>query len=244
MNGCQESPMSGDAPIVNPIILIVKEKRCYACGEIKPIEQFHRNKSKKDGHSEECKPCKVRRTVAWGRRNKGKKAIQAKRWSCSHRAEIAAKSKKWREANPEIRRERLARWRKANPEKDKAARIRHMKKKLSTVEGKLNHSMSRSIWQALKRNKNGSWRALVDFNLEDLKRHLEKQFKDGMTWENYGEWEIDHKIPISVFNYKKATDEDFKRCWCLKNFQPLWKTENIRKSNKLTKQFQPRLVFE
>ena len=64
-----------------------------------------------------------------------------------------------------------------------------------------------------------------------LKRHLEKQFKDGMTWDNYGEWHIDHIIPLSFFEYKSTNDIEFKYCWSLYNLQPLWKEDNHHKND-------------
>jgi len=64
-----------------------------------------------------------------------------------------------------------------------------------------------------------------------------------MTWDNYGKWHIDHIVPIKVHNFSKVEDEDFKRCWALKNLQPLWGYENISKGAKIESHFQPMLVF-
>jgi len=58
--------------------------------------------------------------------------------------------------------------------------------------------------------------------LSDFKLKIESLFKVNMTWENYGEWEIDHIIPLS-----KGGEHD------VNNLQPLWKNENRRKYNKL-----------
>ncbi|GAH87691.1 unnamed protein product, partial [marine sediment metagenome] len=76
-----------------------------------------------------------------------------------------------------------------------------------------------------------------------LVRHLKKQFQPGMTWENYGEWHMDHKVPVSAFNFSSSDHIDFKRCWALKNLQPMWATENHIKKNKLAKPFQPSLLL-
>jgi 5-methylcytosine-specific restriction endonuclease McrA len=67
-----------------------------------------------------------------------------------------------------------------------------------------------------------------------------------MTWGNYGRhgWHIDHRIPISAFNFKAPTDIDFKKCWALSNLQPLWSHENQKKYNKLLKPFQPSLNLQ
>jgi hypothetical protein len=83
----------------------------------------------------------------------------------------------------------------------------------------------------------------VNYTLKDLKKYLEKSFLPGMSWENYGQWHVDHRVPLSVFNFEKPEDNDFKRCWALSNLQPLWSIENIKKNNKLDKHFQPSLVF-
>lgn len=87
------------------------------------------------------------------------------------------------------------------------------------------------------------WESLVDFTIDQLKVHLEKLFLDGMTWQNYGKWHIDHKVPIAVFNFSKPEHIDFKRCWSLKNLQPLWAHDNISKRAKITKAFQPSFAF-
>jgi hypothetical protein len=54
-----------------------------------------------------------------------------------------------------------------------------------------------------------------------------------MTWDNYGEWHVDHIKPISSFKITEIGDKEFMSCWSLENLQPLWGEENIRKSNKL-----------
>lgn len=109
---------------------------------------------------------------------------------------------------------------------------------------RLNHSISAAIRRSLRGQKNGKhWETLVEFTAQQLKKHLEKRFKEGMTWENYGTWHIDHKIPISVFNFTKPEHRDFKKCWALSNLQPMWAHDNISKGNKLTKHFQPSLLL-
>jgi hypothetical protein len=79
-----------------------------------------------------------------------------------------------------------------------------------------------------------SWQSLVGYTLERLRRHLERQFVRGMTWENRGhgpgKWHIDHILPVSSFKFETPDDADFKACWALSNLRPLWSTDNIRKS--------------
>ena len=85
--------------------------------------------------------------------------------------------------------------------------------------------------RALGKNKAGrSWRSFVDYTLEELMDHLERQFLPGMTWENKGEWHIDHIIPRSSFEYDSPDDPEFKQAWALTNLRPLWAIDNIRKN--------------
>ena len=60
-----------------------------------------------------------------------------------------------------------------------------------------------------------------------VKLHFENLFKEGMTWDNYGEWQIDHIIPIST----SKTNEDIIKLNHYTNLQPLWKNENNIKGN-------------
>lgn len=64
---------------------------------------------------------------------------------------------------------------------------------------------------------------------DDLKKHIESLFKENMSWENHGEWHIDHIIPLDA----AITDCDILRLCNYKNLQPLWAKENLKKSNKL-----------
>lgn len=64
---------------------------------------------------------------------------------------------------------------------------------------------------------------------DNVRRHIEGQFKDGMSWSNYGEWHIDHIIPLSSGRNK----EEYIKLNNYKNLQPLWAEENMRKGSKV-----------
>lgn len=111
-----------------------------------------------------------------------------------------------------------------------------------SFKDRLNRKMSKKIAKFLIGGKNGiSWTKLVGYNAERLRGHLEKQFLPDMTWDNYGEWHIDHRIPISAFNFSSPEHSDFKKCWALKNLQPMWAIENLKKGAVIDKPFQPSL---
>ncbi len=104
---------------------------------------------------------------------------------------------------------------------------------------RLNRNIRRSIIGSLKDGKNGRhWEDCVGYTSEELIKHLEGLFEEGMNWENYGDWHIDHKIPKSAFNFTRVEHIDFKRCWALSNLQPLWASDNNRKRDKLKRPFQ------
>lgn len=72
---------------------------------------------------------------------------------------------------------------------------------------------------------------LTGCSIDILRRHLESRFKPGMTWDNYGTklgWVVDHIKPRSKFDLNNP----FQRCECFhfSNLQPLWYSENQRKS--------------
>jgi len=71
---------------------------------------------------------------------------------------------------------------------------------------------------------------LLGCTVEELREHLSNQFKDGMSWDNYGKWHIDHIIPCASFDFTKKKDQ--KKCFHYSNLQPLWAKENIQKSNR------------
>jgi len=109
---------------------------------------------------------------------------------------------------------------------------------------RLSQAFSGAVRRCLASGKGGdSWSALLGYTVDDLRAHLQGLFLPGMTWENYGEWHIDHVIPVSAHNFEKPEDIDFKRCWALTNLQPLWAVDNIKKGAKLAAPFQPSLAL-
>jgi hypothetical protein len=62
-------------------------------------------------------------------------------------------------------------------------------------------------------------------------KHIESQFQPGMNWENYGEWHIDHRFPLSLAY--ECGEKLFKESCNYTNLQPLWALENLRKGAKL-----------
>ena len=98
-------------------------------------------------------------------------------------------------------------------------------------------AFSNLIRRALKKQgsskKGYHWERIIGYTTKNLMEHLEQQFIEGMTWDNYGKWHVDHIIPQSVFNFNSFEDKEFQECWALGNLQPLWSQDNLIKSNKI-----------
>jgi len=108
-----------------------------------------------------------------------------------------------------------------------------MEKYRNDPKVRVDNNISSQIRQSLNKGKEGqSWEVLVGYSLDDLVKHLEALFEEGMTWDNYGTWHIDHRTPRTWFNYESIDDPAFKECWSLSNLQPKWGAENIRKGNR------------
>jgi hypothetical protein len=112
-------------------------------------------------------------------------------------------------------------------------------KRRATPEGRLNHRLNAGIrWALLSTGSAGKghhkWHSIVGYTVSDLRIHLEKQFKRGMSWDNIGEWHIDHIQPLSSFRFTSHEDPEFRAAWCLSNLRPLWKFDNLSKRNRRT----------
>jgi hypothetical protein len=145
-----------------------------------------------------------------------------KKWSENKRDYLNQYHKEWREKNIDKHREN-----KRNYEKTRKA---------NDPLYKLIANFRTAIYQVLKENnmnKNGHYFEILGYTPYDLIEHIESKFTEGMSWENYGEFHIDHITPISSFNIQEIGDNEFMRCWDLENLQPMWAEENIRKSNKI-----------
>lgn len=107
------------------------------------------------------------------------------------------------------------------------------KKRLNNPKKVISDRMSARIRGYLSKGvkNNRSWVELVGYTPEELMKHLENKFVDGMGWHNRCDWHIDHIRPISSFEFSSPEDKGFKECWALDNLQPLWADENIKKRN-------------
>jgi hypothetical protein len=174
-----------------------------------------------------------------GRRNIGGREVSMKKYESKPETKKrkSENHKNWSEKNKEYLTEYHKKWRTENVDKwRKTKRDYERNRKARDPLYKLINNFRTAIYQVLKENninKNGHYFEILKYTPEDLISHLETKFTNGMTWDNYGEWHVDHIKPISSYIILEIGDDEFMNCWSLSNLQPLWGKENISKSNKL-----------
>lgn len=240
--------------------LLADLKTCPQCGMAKPAttEWFHKKLSKLTAR---CKPCvsTVKKTAWRANAEKVNAARRAARNDDTRRhareryaadpARKRASVYAWRSANPDKKKQidkehykkyrdkkkrQALDWAKNNrAKKNEYTRIWLADKRSKDPVYRLRSSVSAYVYWCLKQNKDGKkTEDILGFSITDLRRHLQRQFQPGMTWENYGQWHVDHILPIASFSFTSPDDDDFKACWAITNLRPLWAKDNIRKSDK------------
>ena len=111
----------------------------------------------------------------------------------------------------------------------------HLKRKLKEDPSFKFHQYVRSVLSNALIGKNewseSTWNERMGYDIDQLKRNIEAKWKENISWENYGEWNIDHIVPMTFFECEKYSDPAFMACWSLENLQPLWLADNSKKSN-------------
>lgn len=212
-------------------------KKCSSCKEEKAFSEFNKTKKNKDGMSYNCRLCENEYRAKWREENRIKCRQYQKKYQDNNKEKCYFATKEWAIKNKDRMLELTYKWRAENPEKSKEIYTKQNRKRLLDPHKKINLYFSMAVSSSLKGRRSGkACEKRLGYKIADLKKHLESKFKSGMTWDNYGEWEVDHIIPISFFNFSEYSDKQFKQCWNIENIQPLWKSENRIKGNKITSQ--------
>lgn len=194
---------------------------CAECARIQTVNSYKKHELEIKQREAERKKCKEYRE---------QKRLKNYQWRVSNADKVNAKRRKRVKEAPDIYR--------AHREKSyKKARQRPEIKLRDAVKSGIRRGLSTQGKQGRKTFD------LLGYSVHELKRHLESKFLAGMSWGNYGEWHIDHIIPLSAFNYSTADDIDFQRAWRLSNLRPMWGIENIKKGASLREPFQPSLAL-
>ena len=170
------------------------------------------------------------KSIERGRRKRKYDADDAYRDKCIERA-----SKSYHAMTVEQRRQRSQDQRDQDPDANRDYMRNYMAKRAgSDIDFKLRGVLRARVRAAITRAgaaKSHKTERLVGCSIEHLRKHLEAQFAEGMTWDNHGEWHIDHIKPCASFD---LTDEGQQlECFNYTNLQPLWANENLSKGAKV-----------
>lgn len=172
-----------------------------------------------------------------GRRNIGGKKVASKKWIDNNKKYISNYYKDWSKENGDYLREKHTKWRDENRgHVNKYKRDYERKRRAEDPKYRLGVRTRTAVYTCLKEANVAKYRSTFDilgYTIEELMTHLESLFTDGMTWDNYGEWHVDHIIPMSSFVFESVDDDGFKECWKLDNLQPLWGPDNLSKGSKI-----------
>lgn len=192
-------------------------KECRKCGENKPAtkEYFYANKGTADKLGVYCKDCQKKILQEWKEKNPNKVKKNRVKHNSKPKTKLLMQKANARNFSLKSQREYRAKREKV----DVGFKIqRRIRSRIAVVVKRCNAQKSdRTI-------------NLIGCSVNILKTHLEKQFTEGMTWENYGEWHVDHIIPCAAFDFTKK--EDQLKCFNYKNLQPLWAYDNKSKGAK------------
>jgi hypothetical protein len=166
--------------------------------------------------------------------NPERKKAWKEKYASTHENQIkeAARkaSKKRREEHPEKVRESLKRYRESHPEETRKS-FREWRKKAfeSNNQYKIRFFLRTQLCRLAKSTSTRK-SYLTGCTPLELRTYLESLFLPGMTWGNYGEWQIDHIKPCVLFDLSDL--EQRKQCFRYTNLQPLWAIDNIKKGAK------------
>lgn len=198
----------------NAVVAQVSVKRCPHCESIKCTAEFNKNRHRPDGLQDRCRAC--RKSMYWANPDVAR-----------------ANTSDWRRKNPERARLSTQRWCQENPDRLRdRTRIRAAGYRKNPIY-RLAQAMRTAVGNSMRGIRVAGRLAHLDYSIEELRSHIEKQFVIGMSWSNYGQWHVDHIIPLSSFRISGPSDADFKRAWALSNLRPLWARDNLSKGSRI-----------
>jgi hypothetical protein len=218
------------------------EKKCSKCETSKPLDDFPNDPKCADGKRGACKECRKPRwkpketeTLVCNKCKEQKEYnLFAKRGHFKPRmckSCLNAMDRALRASDPDSYNKKIRENYKRNKDKINETRRKNLQRRRDEdPKYRAMMALHCRLYMAVK-EKTGKTMELTGCSKEDLVTHLESKFTEGMTWDNYGEWHIDHILPCASFNLEDP--EEQKKCFHWTNLQPLWALDNIRKGAKI-----------
>jgi len=203
------------------------KKKCSKCDEILSLKFFYKEK-RYNSYTSQCKKCHSKQCMEWQIKNKEKRKKILKNYNLRNKNKI----KKYRLKNEVKIKEYKKKWYLKNKTKVIERNKKYYNIKYKTdILFKLKKNIRRSIRQSFKNKgfykKNKSSEILcIDFF--SFKNYIENQFNDNMSWDNFDQIHIDHRIPLAA----ASTEFEVIALNHYTNLQPMWAEDNMRKSDK------------
>jgi len=200
-------------------------KKCNKCSEVKPFIEFPKETRSKSGYRSTCKICSNQTNKSYREDNR-ESFNNAKREYYQNNIEYLREQKRINSQKFKLQKAEYDRqYRILNN-----AHIAELKKLWFkgnlTPERRIKINLRRRVHHAIQDNyKSASTLILLGCSVEQFKTHLELQFTEGMTWDNYGQWHIDHIKPCYSFDLSKP--EQQLECFNYLNQRPLWAIDNL-----------------
>jgi hypothetical protein len=203
----------------------METKVCSKCFTEKSLSEYNVCSRVKDGRKAECRDCQRIESKKYRLENKEKIKEYNTNWNRDNQEYYKKYFEEYYTINYEKERDRKIKWFRDNKEYLNDYQKRRKKEDiLFRIISNMRNSVNRYLKYRSKRTFD-----IIGCSPESLKEHLEKQFTNGMTWDNRSEWHIDHIIPLSS---AKTEEELYKLCH-YSNLQPLWAGDNLSKGNKV-----------
>jgi hypothetical protein len=198
----------------------IEMKHCYTCNNWKDLSEYNKQSSSWDKLARMCRDC-----------------------NCKYKNNKRKNDEKYKQ-NDILYNEKY----KTSGRKKEVSKIRYEQKKDEILKKNIAYNKKqyntnpyfkvvlsiRTRISKLLRQKNADkynkFYTYLGCNKEDFISYFQSKFKEGMTWENHGEWHIDHIKPCALFNL--LNEEEQKKCFHYTNLQPLWASENLSKGCK------------
>lgn len=209
---------------------MTKEKTCAKCCSSYLLSEYHSDKGKKDGLSSSCKKCKKAYRASYYAKNSERLKAESMSWFEANKERRAESSRQYYLENIDyFRASRKSRYwldPKGNTRKSSDYHLSRIKSDpLYRFQARCRTRVYQALVQTGYRKTSRAY-FLIGCSKPDLAGMISAKFEPGMTWDNYGEWHIDHKIPISSAGSQVETE---LLCHYL-NMQPMWAGANIAKS--------------
>lgn len=201
-------------------------RECTICGISKELS-FNNFYRKGKGFKSECKDCSKARKKKHYISNHEEIRKRENYLRTKNKDRVRELSKKRYRENPEHYINKSKEWRKENSE---WFREYYRNKRMDPLF-RLVKSLRDRTYKALKGiSKSRKTLAMLGCDVEFLREYIEPKFTDGMSWDNYGKWHIDHIKPCASFDLLDPKQQEI--CFHYTNLQPLWATDNQKKGAK------------